>query len=247
MVSKSIPRLNLGRLKHLVNRIARRTGVAVLRTPAPTLDGALDRLGRRMIDVATVVDVGASDGRWSAELLRVYPSAHYLLIEANGVHEPALKRFCARHPNMRYAIAAAGTATGTVYFDGSDPFGGVASTTARDPQFTRVPSVAIDDQTEDLPGPFLIKLDTHGHEVPIFLGAERTLAKTNVIVVESYNFRIAPEALLFHEMCTFLGERGFRCVDVFDLLYRPRDHAFWQFDLLFVRDSRPEFSSATYE
>src|ERR1051326_9091564 len=92
MVAKSIPRLNLGRIKNLVNRMLRRGGLAVLRTPAPTLDGALDRLRSRKIDVATVIDVGASDGRWSAELLRVYPRAQYLLIEANGVHEPALRR-----------------------------------------------------------------------------------------------------------------------------------------------------------
>src|SRR4051812_39659941 len=103
MESKSIPRLNLGRLKHLVNRMIRFAGVAVLPAPAPTLDGALDRLRARKIPISTVVDVGASDGRWSREMMRVYPRAGYLLIEANPVHQPALDRFCGHHPNAQYA------------------------------------------------------------------------------------------------------------------------------------------------
>jgi FkbM family methyltransferase len=249
MGSKSIPGLNLGRIKHLVNRMVRRTGLAVLRTPAPTLDGALDRLQGRKIDVATVIDVGASDGRWSKEMMRVYPRANYFLIEANSVHQPALERFCGHRPGTQYTIAAAGETRGTVFFDASDPFGGVAAASAREDHFVSLPSTTIDAEVADrgLRGPFLVKLDTHGYEIPILRGAERTLAEAEVLVIECYNFRVTPEALLFHEMCAFLGERGFRCVDVFDLLYRPRDAAFWQFDLLFVRDSRPEFSSATYE
>jgi FkbM family methyltransferase len=249
MTSNSIPRLNLGKIKHLVNRMIRFAGVAVLPTPAPTLSGALDRLRSRDIPISTVIDVGASDGRWSEELMRVYPRSSYLLIEANSFHQPALDRFLGRHPNAQYTLAAAGQTRGTVYFDASDPFGGVAAPAARGEQFVSTPSTSIDAEIAErsLRGPFLIKFDTHGYELPILRGAERTLAETDVLVIECYNFRVTPEALLFHEMCAFLAERGFRCIDVFDLMYRPGDQAFWQFDLLFVRDSRPEFASTSYE
>jgi FkbM family methyltransferase len=248
MGSKSIPRLNLGRLKHLVNRLIRFSGVSVVRAPGPTLDGALDRLRSRNIAISTVIDVGASDGRWSEELMRVYPAAGYLLIEANGVHRPGLDRFCRRHPNAQYAIAAAGAERGMVYFDTSDPFGGVAAASARESHFVSLPSTTIDAEVAErgLHGPFLVKLDTHGFEVPILRGAERTLAEAEVLVIECYNFRVTPEALLFHEMCDFLGQRGFRCIDAFDLMYRPDDAALWQMDLVFVRDTRREFESATY-
>lgn len=248
MASNSIPRLNLGKIKHLVNRMIRFAGVAVLPTPAPTLSGALDRLRLRDIPISTVIDVGASDGRWSQELMRVYPRSSYLLIEANPCHRPALDRFCGHHLNAQYALAAAGQTRGTVYFDASDPFGGVAAPAARGAGFVSTSSTSIDAEVEErsLRGPFLIKFDTHGYELPILRGAERTLAEAAVLVIECYNFRVTPEALLFHEMCALLAERGFRCIDVFDLMYRPGDGAFWQMDMLFVRGERTEFESATY-
>jgi len=64
--------------------------------------------------------------------------------------------------------------------------------------------------------------------------------------MECYNFRISPDCLTFPEMCAWLGERGFRCIDLFDPLHRPRDDSFWQMDLVFVRDDRPEFSYQSY-
>ena len=91
-----------------------------------------------------------------------------------------------------------------------------------------------------------MKLDTHGFEVPILEGAVRTLAETEVILIECYTFRIAPACLTFAEMCRYLGERGFRCIDLGDPLYRPHDDALWQMDLVFVRKDRPEFSYLGY-
>ena len=38
-----------------------------------------------------------------------------------------------------------------------------------------------------LPGPYMIKLDTHGYEVPILCGATETLRNTNLLVIETYN------------------------------------------------------------
>ncbi len=92
-----------------------------------------------------------------------------------------------------------------------------------------------------LSGPFLLKLDTHGFEVPIFEGAGATLANTVAIIVETYNFKIGAEGLLFHEMCAWLQPRGFRCIDVVDVMRRPGDDLLWQMDLVFVRSDWPEF------
>ena len=48
-----------------------------------------------------------------------------------------------------------------------------------------------------LPGPHLIKLDTHGYEVPILCGATETLRNTNLLVIETYNFRLIEAACFF--------------------------------------------------
>jgi hypothetical protein len=93
----------------------------------PELTSALRRLRRREIHFNTVIDVGASDGHWSALCMNEFPIIDYYLIEAQPVHKLALERFCAGHPNCRYILSAAGPERGSIYFDASDPFGGVAS------------------------------------------------------------------------------------------------------------------------
>ena len=94
--------------------------------------------------------------------------------------------------------------------------------------------------------PFLVKLDTHGYEVPILEGAERCLDQAALVIIEVYGFRIAPEALLFHEMVDFMRQRGFGVVDMSDPLWRPGDRCFWQMDLYFQPLTSPEFTCNRY-
>jgi hypothetical protein len=65
-------------------------------------------------------------------------------------------------------------------------------------------------------------------------------------MIEVYNFSSGAPGLLFHEFCHYIGQKGFRCIDLFDPLYRQSDQSFWQMDLVFVRSNRPEFSSHSY-
>jgi FkbM family methyltransferase len=199
--------------------------------------------------VETVIDVGASNGRWSELARRSYPAARYLLVEAQRApHEPELRRLRARWPQLDYVLAAAGSRIGTIHFDASDPLGGAASETPFARNDVEVPVTTIDAEVETrrLPPRYLLKLDTHGFEVPILEGAAETLKRTEVVVVEAYNFTIADGSLRFHEMCRYLEERGFRCVDQCDIMRRPSDGALWQMDLVFVPAASAEFRSNTY-
>ncbi len=223
---------------------------AVHPSPGPfSMHAALRRCRRRGVPLRTVIDVGASNGSWSAKAMEEFPSAHYLLIEAQSVHESALRNFSCKHGNVEYIMAAAGQRVGELYFDDGDPFGGVASETRAKPNYVQLPATTIDHVVEQrrLSGPFALKLDTHGFEVPIFEGALRTLRETQLIVVETYNFSLTPDSLRFHEMCAYLEQRGFRCVDLADPLHRPKDRALWQMDLFFVPASRSEFRSSVFE
>jgi hypothetical protein len=47
-------------------------------------------------------------------------------------------------------------------------------------------------------------------------------------------------------MCAYLGGLGFRCIDLVDPMYRPHDDALWQMDLVFLRQTRPEFTYTEY-
>ena len=90
-------------------------------------DRALWRVANRDLEIGTVIDVGASDGRWSDVCAKHYPDAHYLLIEAQDPHEAALKAYVSAHPKAQYVLAAAGDTCGEIYFDDSDLFTGFAS------------------------------------------------------------------------------------------------------------------------
>jgi FkbM family methyltransferase len=213
------------------------------------VEHALQRTARRGLSIGTVIDVGASDGRWSEACKLYVPQARYLLIEAQAIHEPALKRYCATHPNAQFIVAAAADQVGAeLYFDDSDPFGGQAHRQRSASATNRVPVTTIDHEVlqRGLDGPYLIKLDTHGFEVPILRGAERALQNAELLIIEAYNFRIAPEALLFHELIAYLDQRGFRVVDLSEPLWRAKDGAFWQIDIFFQRSDRREFSDHGY-
>ena len=209
-----------------------------------TKHNAFRALAERKHGFNTVIDVGASDGRWTKSLMKYFPQKQYLLIEAQPTHESALTKLVAENRNIQYVLAAAGGKPGQINFDASDPLGGQASSTPYASGNIQIPVTTIDNelQARNLAGPYLIKLDTHGFEVPIIEGASRALRETEVIIMECYNYRISPECLLFYEMCGYLGELGFRCIDLVSVMNRPCDDSLWQMDIVFVKKDRPEFA-----
>ena len=97
-----------------------------------------------------------------------------------------------------------------------------------------------------LEGGYIVKFDTHGFELPILNGMIMTLEKTEVIIMECYNFKITKNAILFHEMCIKLEEFGFRCFDISNPVLRPSDNSFWQIDILFCKKDNKIFDSVSY-
>jgi FkbM family methyltransferase len=212
-------------------------------------DLALGKLAARGTEIGSVIDVGASNGMWSAVCERHFPKASYLLIEAQDYHRQALGDYCEARTNAEYVLAAAGAEQGEIWFDDSSPWGGLAMTTRTESVRTRVPMTTLDNEarTRNLPGPYLVKLDTHGFEVPILEGSlAHVLPAASILVIECYNFRIAPESLLFHEMIEWLHKKGFGVIDMCEPLWREHDHALWQMDLVFIPLSNPAFSHTTY-
>lgn len=214
-----------------------------------TMDGVLSSLKKKGYTFSTVIDVGASDGRWSESAMKYFPNAKYLLIEAQEVHRQPLTEFQTKHSNVRFVLSAAAERAGQIYFDASDPFGGQAAAIPSASHALSVQATTLDDEVArgGYSGPYLIKFDTHGYESSILRGAEKVLQHTDVIIMECYNFKIADESLMFYEMCAYLNELGFRCVDLADPMHRPYDGNFWQIDLVFSKKNRPEFQYVRYQ
>lgn len=238
-------------LGHVINTCLGKLGYRLERIPRflpDSVEEALQRLESWKIDIQTIIDVGASNGAWSERVRQLFPGSVCYLIEANSCHEPALQEYCRRTPRTQFILSAAGDEEGEIFFDARNPFGGAAFKDQSNPHLVRLPMTTIDAEVRkhSLKPPYLIKLDTHGFEVPIFNGALQTLSQTSLIVVEVYNFQLHETSLRFHQMCEFLEDKGFRPVAIFEPLYRARDQILWQMDMLFVPKSRPEFLNNEY-
>ena len=209
----------------------------------------LERCFQKRIEIETVIDIGASNGMWSESCLKFYPKASYFLIEAQKEHQFLLDKFKEKYVNVNYKIAADGGRQGFVFFDNSDLFGGLAIEKKDSRNLVEVPVTTIDIEVcnNSLKPPFLIKLDTHGYELPILEGAKETLKNSNIVIIEVYNFIIADESIRFWEMCAYMDKLGFLPIDLVDVLHRKRDNSLWQFDLIFVKKNRNEFTFTTYD
>ena len=219
---------------------------------AISLESSLSRIASKKLDIGTVIDIGASYGKWSMVAKQYFPKSTFFLIEAQKVHEESLMNLSSRLENMEYVIAAAGDEAGWVSFDGSDPLGGVVvEDSSRHPgerTLINVPVITVDEEVQRraLLPPYLLKLDTHGYELPVLKGAEKTLEDTEILYMEVYNFKLSDESLLFHEMCSHMLEKGFRPMDICEPLFRPGDGVFWQLDIAFARIDSIHFDMEQY-
>lgn len=239
-------------LKELLRKVRRSRARRFAKDPAvrdsgpDTMQCGLMRSARCIPPIATVIDVGAAAGTWYEKAVAVWPAAHYLLFEPLTERRPELKALAGNRANVSLCFAALGREKSKLQFTVTDDLDG--SGFYGKGKLREVDVEALDDVLgrQNRPAPYLLKLDTHGFEVPIFEGAERTLRDAELIIVEVYGFYVAPDSLLFWQICEYLDARGFRLFDIVDTMRRPKDKAFWQADAFFLKKSNPVFIDNTY-
>lgn len=242
-------------VKKLIQSLLGKAGYEIRPINAPvanfrsSMEQGLQWIQKNGFFIETILDVGASDGRWSKNGMVLFPDAKFVLFEPQPVHSRDLSTFANSFPGRVIPVKkAVGADDGHLLFDVSDPFGGgVAKMDSK--KTLQVEQTKLDTSVSelDLKGPFLLKLDTHGFERSILNSAEHTLQKCEVLIIEAYNYRISDEAFLFWELCVYLSERGFRPIDVVDLMYRKHDNSLWQMDLFFIRSTWNGFNHDSYE
>ena len=234
----------LGTTRRMFDPLAEAAGFDIVRRTRTTNgDSVLKRTLALAGDISTVIDVGASDGRWSAEVMRLLPDAHFLLIEAQQSHRRGLEAFAAARPGVvAVEHSAASDHCGEIHFMANAPLGGAASRNTFDHDDVTLPCVTIDSAIGDraMTGPYLLKLDTHAHEVEILAGSAQTLAEAALVIVEAYTY---PDfgRLMFDEMCQHMRELAFRPAAIADVLVRD-DGLMWQMDIHFLPDTHPCFA-----
>jgi FkbM family methyltransferase len=214
-----------------------------------TMEAGLQRIAIHDFDISSVIDIGASDGKWSREAMRFLPNTNFLAVEPLAEREAALKSLKIQENRFDYELCVAGApnSSTTVLTVAQDLDGSTVG--GQNGEQRVVAEKTIDELVveKNLPGPYLLKFDTHGYEIPILEGARSTLLNTNMIIMEVYNFKLTPASIRFHEMCAYLENLGFRCYDLSSPMLRLHDKAFWQMDLFFYRKSHRIFSHNAYE
>jgi FkbM family methyltransferase len=236
------------RVRRAANRLLHPLGLHLARRDrAFEMDGLLARAAARGVEIGTWLDVGASDGSWSLRARKHFPAARFLLFEPLAERQAELAAVRRRH-GFSVVAAAAGAKPGTIAFAIDPALDGSGVASPGDPGARAVPVETIDGAVaaRRLAGPYGLKLDTHGHEVPVLEGALGVLAQSNLLVIEAYNFTLTPGSLRFHELCAWLEARGFRCCDLADPMRRSGDGALWQMDLAFAPATNPIFASNRY-
>lgn len=232
----------------LVNSVLQIIGVQVYKKGID-MESAIKQMSKNATTIKTVIDIGASNGRWSKMVLNYLTNSRFIAIDPLKEREPCLKKLKQARSNFDYILCVAGekeyeTVNLTIGkdLDGSTVDGSSGMT-------RKVPSHSIDAivKMKNLEGPFLIKFDTHGYEVPILRGAIATLKKTDYIIMEVYNYRHTSDTLLFYEMCDYLKALDFRCFSMADPMLRPLDNTLWQMDFFFARTDNPIFKNENYK
>jgi hypothetical protein len=95
----------------------------------------------------------------------------------------------------------------------------------------------VDDVVEKECGgrpPELLKIDVQGYELWVLKGAAESLQGIKVVLLEINVLDIYTGVPLFHEVVSWLRERGWVAYDICGLIRRPLDQALWQADMIFV-------------
>ena len=191
----------------------------------------------------SVLDVGASNGQWSKGACKLFPDAHYYLIEPQSQWAERLQKNSSSFPNWStYQIAAGNLNEKRQLSIGSDKY--AASFSYRVEKSETVTVVRLDDlaSQENWRLPDLVKMDLQGWERQAIEGCPRIVENAQILVLE-LGFQAGT---LLWETVAWMAER-FQKVpfDMTDVLRRPFDNSAGQVDVFFIdrdhplRDAKP--------
>ncbi len=241
-----------GTLKRTVARLLRRGDAAPSDATRPTRTfGQFFRHAKGLGFAPTIcIDVGAANG--TGVIYEAFPQALHVVFEPlpdfHGRLAERLARF--RHEIHHCALMDQDGSMDILRTEhnllGSSL---MHRRGADDPRLIRVPVRRLDDVMAAHPqdGPLLLKTDCQGADLLVVKGGTETLARSEVVILESSFFRFWGEHQPdFAEIVAFMAEHGFVVYDILDGMFRPSDRALGQVDVVFVKRHGPFRRSNTW-
>ena len=216
--------------------------VTTTNEPRGSLLGALAQAKQAGLAPKTVIDIGAAFGQFTADAVKFFPEAFYLLVEPLEEYRPNLDA-CLGNPKVKIVYAAAAAKSGkTIIHVHKDLVGSSLFLEQEDSDVNgiprTVPTKTVDELVafHQLPPPYFIKIDTQGNEVETLKGSTKTLKQTDYVLLEVSFFKVFKGGPEFTEVIRFMHKRGFVTYDMFNPLYRMLDNAMMQMDICFVSE-----------
>ena len=198
-------------------------------------------LAHRKFSPKTILDIGASNGRWTRECIEYFPDSNYFLIEPMEEHHQALVALSKENPRISFEIAAADTASGKIVELGISPDQAGSSLHQPTLPTRKVPTVSLDQLFADgmFHQPDFIKLDIQGHEHAVLMGASEVLKNCRFVLSECIMHPYTKTMNLMGDIFALLAESEFMPYEIVDIIRRQHSGAMSQCDILFVKKGDP--------
>ena len=185
----------------------------------------IQRLRRDGIDIATIWDIGASNGAWSLMVGRHVPGVALHLFEPligfDKGYCDSVRYYLHRFDNWHLHRTALGAEDGEAeIFVPEMSYGSTLLPSVyarREWRALTVPMRRMDSIVEsgEAPPPDLLKIDTQGYERVVLEGGASCLSSVKALILEAWLSRdYGEDTPLFGELADWLGERGFRAIEV---------------------------------
>ncbi len=233
-------------LKKKIRNLLRFYGIGLYKIKSSArhdMRGALEHLSRMGFHPQTVIDVGVAYGTFS--LYRQFPNSTHLLVEPLAEYTSVLEKII-RQYKAEYVLAAAGNREGTIDINVHPDLSG--STIFKESEGKQVDGISrkvamvrLDAlcRTKNMPGPYLIKIDTQGAELLVLEGAAGILAETEVIILEVSFFQFYKNGPQFFDVVAGMKKMGFVAYDIYGGQTRPLHGALAQVDMVFIKENGP--------
>jgi FkbM family methyltransferase len=220
------------------------------RLGVPGMESGLLNLRTNGFTPRVALDIGAYRGEWTLLCKRIWPDCSVLMLEAAPARIPQLRQLASTLNGVDTQEALLGPAPqrSVAFYEQESASSVLPESAKADQSATYLCMRTLDEVIADteFAAPDFVKADVQGYELEVLKGGRKALRSAEVVLLEVNLLEIYQGAPLLHEALCFMASQGFRAYDVCTLYRRPMDHALWQMDMIFVRESSPLVASKRY-
>ncbi len=202
----------------------------------------LRRLMRHGYAPSCIIDVGAHEGSWTREVLKIFSNSKFIAVEALPDKKIILENAFKNKPVKVYNnLLGDSNRSGVRFYSmetGSSVLNELTSISRSEIQLEMI---TLDEifQRENIQGNILLKLDVQGFELEVLKGSKSILNQVDVICMELSFLNYNEGAPLAHDVISQMHELGFYILDITNFHRKSNDFVLVQSDFVFIKSNNP--------